>query len=84
MADLRKTDFLVRLYLVLELVGFFLHLVGFCTPYWRSLHFKYSEDIIEDIDIVIQGFDEGIWRRCVNGICSEINIVGRGKFFFLS
>lgn len=78
MADINKSDLFVRLYLILELSGFLLHLVGFCTPYWRSLHFKYTEDVIQDIDIVIQGFDEGIWRRCVNGICSEINVVGRG------
>eukprot|EP00105_Crassostrea_gigas_P000645 XP_011412539.1 PREDICTED: uncharacterized protein LOC105317561 isoform X1 [Crassostrea gigas] len=77
MADINKSDLFVRLYLILELSGFLLHLVGFCTPYWRSLHFKYTEDVIQDIDIVIQGFDEGIWRRCVNGICSEINVVGR-------
>ncbi|XP_062596266.1 uncharacterized protein LOC134257692 [Saccostrea cucullata] len=77
MADLSKSDIFTRLYLVLEVTGFLLHLLGFCTPYWRSLHFKYTEDVIKDIDIVIQGFDEGIWRRCVNGICSDINIVGR-------
>lgn len=83
MADINKSDLFVRLYLLLELSGFLLHLVGFCTPYWRSLHFKYTEDVIQDIDIVIQGFDEGIWRRCVNGICSEINVVGRGDLKYL-
>ncbi|XP_078333847.1 uncharacterized protein LOC111110172 [Crassostrea virginica] len=77
MADYYKPELFVRLYLMLELSGFLLHLIGFSTPYWRSLHFKYTEDVIKDIDIVIQGFDEGIWRRCVNGICSDINIVGR-------
>uniref|UniRef100_A0A8W8N2V8 Uncharacterized protein n=1 Tax=Magallana gigas TaxID=29159 RepID=A0A8W8N2V8_MAGGI len=84
MADINKSDLFVRLYLILELSGFLLHLVGFCTPYWRSLHFKYTEDVIQDIDIVIQGFDEGIWRRCVNGICSEINVVGRAASILLS
>ena len=82
MAEYYKPELFVRLYLMLELSGFLLHLIGFSTPYWRSLHFKYTEDVIKDIDIVIQGFDEGIWRRCVNGICSDINIVGRGDYHY--
>ena len=65
---------------VVEVVGFVLHTVGFATPYWRALHFKYSEDVVGSVDILIQGFDEGLWRKCVNGICSDVSVVGRGTY----
>ena len=68
--------------LVLEILGFVLHTIGYATPYWRTAHFKYGSDTQGSMDFLIQGFDEGLWRRCVNGICSGINIAGRGYFLF--
>ncbi|CAG2210028.1 POMP [Mytilus edulis] len=48
------------------------------TPYWRAIHFEYVAESRNEVGLLIQGFDEGLWRRCINSICADIDLAGRG------
>jgi len=83
MANFLELSVLVKVSSIIEVVAFVLHIIGFASPYWRSLHFKDylkfdDEGNRLDSPIVIQGFDEGLWRRCVNSICADLDVAGRG------
>ncbi|KAJ8321888.1 hypothetical protein KUTeg_000359 [Tegillarca granosa] len=61
---------------ILAIFGFILHLIGFATPFWRVLPFRWKGLNDEDEDNLL-GFDEGLWRKCANGLCSSVEVAGR-------
>lgn len=83
MIKLPGASLVTKVCMVIEIVAFIFTVLGFSTPYWRALHFeeyRHYDDKggrLESL-VVIQGFDEGLWRRCVNSICANINVAGRG------
>ena len=79
MADLVNFQTSLKISLIFQICGFLILVVGFSTPYWRAIHFEYKEESKSEIGLLIQGFDEGLWRRCINSICADIDIAGRGK-----
>ncbi|KAJ8319675.1 hypothetical protein KUTeg_002770 [Tegillarca granosa] len=67
---------------ILAIFGFILHLIGFATPFWRVLPFRWKGLNDEDEDNLL-GFDEGLWRKCANGLCSSVEVAGRVLFLLL-
>ncbi|XP_060074925.1 uncharacterized protein LOC132554621 [Ylistrum balloti] len=73
---------LVKIAAILEVAAFVINVIAFSTPYWRSVHFEefrlYDDQGTRlETAIAIQGFDEGLWRRCINSICADIDVAGR-------
>lgn len=79
MADFDKIRNYVKISLICQICGFLILVIGFSTPYWRAIHFEYVEESKTEVGLLIQGFDEGLWRRCINSVCAEIDVAGRGK-----
>ncbi|CAC5373820.1 unnamed protein product [Mytilus coruscus] len=77
MADHEKIQSFVKLSLIFQVCGFLILVIGLSTPYWRAIHFEYVAESRNEVGLLIQGFDEGLWRRCINSICADIDLAGR-------
>ncbi|XP_071144147.1 uncharacterized protein [Mytilus edulis] len=77
MADHEKVQSFVKISLIFQICGFLILVIGLSTPYWRAIHFEYVAESRNEVGLLIQGFDEGLWRRCINSICADIDLAGR-------
>ncbi|OWF38891.1 uncharacterized protein LOC110465781 [Mizuhopecten yessoensis] len=82
MPEFLDAPLLIKVAAVLEVIAFVINVVAFSTPYWRAVHFeefRLSDDEGTRLEsaIAIQGFDEGLWRRCINSICADLDVAGR-------
>lgn len=82
MPEFLDAPILIKIATLLEVIAFVFNVIAFSTPFWRSVHFEtfrlYDDQGTRlESAIAIQGFDEGLWRSCINSICADIDVAGR-------